>query len=57
MKYVKKDGVVKEVSDSLAGSYVSAGWQPAEKSEYERTAETSKTKNPRSYGVDSRDTN
>lgn len=39
MKYVKKDGVVKEVSDNLAGAYVAAGWKPADKAEYERTAE------------------
>lgn len=35
-KYLKKDNVIKEVSDSIAGAYVSAGWEAVPKDEYDK---------------------
>lgn len=51
MKYVKKDGVVKEVSDNLAGAYVAVGWKPADKVEYEKTVKSKPTP-AMTYGSD-----
>lgn len=36
MAYVKKDNVVKEVSDNVYGCYLAIGWQPATTNDYKK---------------------
>lgn len=46
MMYIKQGEVVKAVADTLAGTYVSAGWKEATKAEYDKSLTKIKTTTP-----------